>query len=140
MTSIEALIMQDAKGDQIQFEIPGEPVAQMRPRVAYALRKVYNPQRKSILKLRTKLREALDKVGKDNPYPFFAAGKKLTLAITFNVTQQSKDIDNMLKYYMDVMHQVVYANDVQVFNVSMRKRVNASNVGTKIDIIYRHGS
>ena len=46
----------------------------------------------------------------------------------------------MLKYYVDVMHLVVYANDVQVYNVSMKKRVSPINVGTKIDIIYRHGS
>ena len=70
MACIEALIIQDESGDQLQFEIPGEPVAQMRPRVAYAIRKVYNPQRKNILILRSKMREALEKVGRDNPYPF----------------------------------------------------------------------
>ena len=51
--------------------------------------------------------------------------------------KNNKDIDNMLKFYMDVLHEVVYVNDLQVFNTSMKKRVDPTNVGTKIAIIYR---
>ena len=76
MVSIEACIMSDTEGDLIEFEIAGEPIAQRRPRVAYACRQMYNPQSAIIKKLRLKLKESLQMIGHHGPYPFFGAGKK----------------------------------------------------------------
>ena len=76
-------------------------------------------------------------VGHHGPYPFFAADKKVMLSVVFTMRRNNKDIDNMLKYYMDAMHQVVYVDDLQVFHVSAKKWIDATNLNTEIKIIYK---
>ena len=101
----------NTKGELVQFDITGEPVAQRRPRVAFKCRQIYNPQSNDIKNLQQDFREALEMLGQDNTKPLFETTKRLTLSISFSMGKDNKDIDNMVKYYMDAMHQVVYAND-----------------------------
>ena len=70
-SNVDAMILDDDEGRIIVFDIAGEPIAQRRPRVAYAIKQIYNPQGNAIQNLRNKLKESLEEVGYYNPYPFF---------------------------------------------------------------------
>ena len=138
-TDVDCCILYDAECIQIEFEIPGEPVAQKRPRVANRQMynpQIYNPQSTIIKNLRQKLKQSLQDVG-HNTFPVFSQEKKVSLAVTFHLFKNNKDVDNMLKFYMDVLHDIIYVNDLQVYAVSMKKKVKPCNIGTKLHVIYR---
>ena len=138
-TDIECCILYDAECIQIEFEIPGEPVAQIRPRIANRQMfnpQIYNPQSTIIKKLRQNLKQSLEDVG-HHAFPVFSQERKVSLAVTFNLFKNNKDLDNMLKFYMDVLHDIIYVNDLQVYAVSMKKKVKPHNIGTTLHVIYR---
>ena len=51
--------------------------------------------------------------------------------------KNNKDVDNMVKYYMDAMHQVAYQNDLQIYKVIAIKNIVAVNPRTHIKLIVR---
>ena len=83
--NVDAMTLDDDEGKIILFDIPGEPVAQRRPRVAYAIRQIYNPQGNAIKNLRNKLKQSLEEVGHFNPYPYFSKTARVSMVIEFNM-------------------------------------------------------
>ena len=47
---------------------------------------------------------------------------KLKLTVTFYINNLAKDVDNLLKFVMDGMQGIIYANDRAVFQVLTEKK------------------
>jgi Holliday junction resolvase RusA-like endonuclease len=85
---------------------------------------MYSPSRREVLRLREQLRPFV----REAPLPqdqstVFQASDKVAFEATFNIHEgvgQIPDIDNMLKFVLDVMNQCVYHDDRQVRDVRMR--------------------
>lgn len=95
----------------IEIIIPGEPIAMKRPRVARG--HAYNPQYKEKKAAQKQMWVAwMDRDTITAP---------LYLQFTFYVSRDNKDIDNMIKWQMDVMQSIVFKNDLQVKIITAEK-------------------
>lgn len=88
--NVDAMTLDDDEGKIILFDIPGELVAQRRPRVAYAIRQIYNPQGNAIKNLRNKLKQALEEVGHYHPYPYFSKTVRVSVVIEFYMKKKKR--------------------------------------------------
>jgi Holliday junction resolvase RusA-like endonuclease len=131
----------------IMITLPGEPVAKIRPRVCRKF--TYDPQDKLKTAAKFQLLEMLQHKNFYKPYPkdfpieiqfdFYMTPKvgeeKLPeWGITENVSK--KDIDNLCKFYLDVMNEIVYADDKQVTELKAAKLYDL-NPRTEIRIMAR---
>ena len=132
--NVDALVAcDDANGasqtSTVHLDIGGEPLAQPRHRVRRLSNHrvvFYDPAAAAKSRLRRMIRLALEEIGVST-FPFFNR-QKLSVNVTFVVSDTRKDIDNLLKYILDAMNQVVYNDDRTVCVVNMKKIVaDASN-------------
>ena len=87
----------------IELVIKGEPIAMQRPRLGRV--HAYNPQAE--LKKQTQW-----EIKSQWPYP--VSLKPLFVLFKFFLTRDNKDIDNIIKFYLDAMQGIVFKNDLQV--------------------------
>lgn len=103
----------------INITSAGDP--QVQPRLRHARFGVFDPRRSFKTEFRRRILAELRQMGIDN-FPIFSAGTHLRLTVTFNVVRMNKDIDNLLKLILDVLHSVVYTNDADVTTVVATKK------------------
>lgn len=109
-----------------EFTLPGMPIAQKRPRFASGV--VFNSQKKEKILTRLHLNSLL--VRSD----FKILSGAITLDLTFFVRAphnkknllgefcvSKPDLDNYVKFYLDVMNGLVYNDDNQVCQLYARK-------------------
>ncbi len=113
----------------LALTIPGEPVAKERPRMNRTTGNVYTPK---------KTRDA----EKDLGWALKLAGARVDASsrygvyLTFRVSKKI-DIDNALKLVLDAGNGIVWKDDIQVDEVSIRvvRNCKPSSVGTDIAIV-----
>ena len=72
--------------------------------------------------------EALRDIGIMN-IPIFQ-GTHLKVKCVFGVKRDNKDIDNLLKFILDVLQEIVYENDKCVTKIEMEKKVSEDPFST----------
>lgn len=109
----------------IKIILPGEPVAKMRARVCKNFS--YDPQEKIKIAHKYQIISYLQSINFYNPYP---SNIPIEIEFTFYMTPKKgeemlpewgireniskKDIDNLAKFYLDVMNKIVYEDDKQI--------------------------
>lgn len=131
----------------ITLELYGDPVAQQRPRFARKGNIVSTYDNQAKLKegykwqIRSQFREepltipiALDLVF-FMPIPKSTLGiKKRQMANGVIAHQKKPDLDNMIKFYLDCMNKVTFADDSQICEIRAKK-IYSNNPGTLVRII-----
>ena len=136
----EALILADGDTVVAHVTVRGPPVSQPRPRARMLPRNrvvVFNPAAREKNSFQRGMREALTDLGVMT-FPLFPEGARLHLKATFVVSNLRKDVDNMLKFVLDVLEGVLYRNDATVFSIQAQK-ASPADVGvtfeyTKIEV------
>jgi Holliday junction resolvase RusA-like endonuclease len=121
----------------------GEPPTQIRLRAWYnAMRRrivMYDPSKTVKDAYKIILQAALAELGYHQGIVFQEA-RPLKVTCRFYVKDERKDIDNMLKFFLDVMEKFVYKNDSKVHMVVATKvKVTESENSafrTEIDVEY----
>ncbi|MEK6879407.1 MAG: RusA family crossover junction endodeoxyribonuclease, partial [Nanoarchaeota archaeon] len=125
--------------------LPGEPIAKIRPRICRKFS--YDPQEK--LKNAAKF-QVLDAIQKYKNYFPIAEDCAICIALHFYTAPRAheenlcewgitenifkKDIDNLCKFYLDVMNKIVYEDDRQVHKLTAWKQCSM-NPRTEIIIM-----
>jgi Holliday junction resolvase RusA-like endonuclease len=124
----------------IKIIIPGDPIAKIRPR----FRKnsfTYDPQCKEKKTCKWKVKEILNNYYSHLSFPLKDAiechfnfyfkppnsfSKALKNLVSWGVYDHifKPDIDNLLKFYLDVMNEIVYEDDRQITYASVKKYYN----------------
>lgn len=133
------------KVEKILFFLEGQPIAQKRPRFSRE-KGCYNPQSKEKKGLQVELLKQMREKG-----VFSVCDGVLGLEITFgtpipkNLSQKARkriqntfngkrpDLDNYLKFYLDVMNKIVYLDDNQVAEI-ICKKVYTDSPSVKIKV------
>lgn len=145
----DVMLMEDSTSTVLSNILHGAPPVQQRPKIAHYNRKsptYYDPSGPSKKNYAEGLRAALAEVG-NTTFPIFAGSPTTTngieLIINFyfkrprmdyrhyskSITMvehphrypNTKDTDNMIKYIMDAIHEVVYTNDNIVVSINATK-------------------
>lgn len=121
----------------MNFVIPGNPIAQKRPRLGR--NGVYNPNHTDKLKMKwmiqaqmkekgyLKVQEAaISVVGRSyHPFPKGTSKKALkTLEGAWHV--KKPDVDNIVKFVLDVLAGIAFTDDNQVANIWFEKRLSCN--------------
>lgn len=125
-----------------EFIIPGKPIAQKRPRLSRGC--VYNPNAKEKATLQHFLSFELANLGILSPLegPLSVElkvdsikPKKMRESALNQVYDMSRpDIDNFIKFYLDVMNGIAYKDDAQVVKILGEKKYSdTSKVKIKIE-------
>jgi len=135
---VEAIGVAVADGSKttIYISIEGQPLAQPRPRfrvLSNGRSWMYNPAMHPKTELAQKVRAALREIGLSvESAPLFTT--YLGLTIKFGVSDMSKDLDNMMKFIMDVLEDAnVYGNDRAVLKLHAEKLMSRSGF-TEVEI------
>lgn len=119
----------DASRTTIYISIEGQPLAQPRPRfrvLSNGRAWMYNPAMHPKTELAQKVAAALRQIGLSvSTAPLFTT--YLDLTIKFGVSDMSKDLDNMMKFIMDVLEDAnIYGNDRAVLKLRAEKMLSSS--------------
>jgi Holliday junction resolvase RusA-like endonuclease len=108
----------DGKVLSVDIHVDGEPRVQERPRHCHRGSKhwVYDPTKELKAEFREVVKAAFTDLG-IHDFPLF--GVPLKYIIVFGVSNPEKDVDNLLKFVMDALETVIYANDNKVRKVDM---------------------
>jgi Holliday junction resolvase RusA-like endonuclease len=124
----------------------GEPPTQIRARAWYnsTSRRVvmYDPSKRVKDAYKILLQASLTQLGYRHGAPVFDAGRPLKVTCRFFIEDARKDVDNILKFFMDVMEKSVYNNDRSVYMVVAMKEPNVPDrvFRAEIDIDYANYS
>jgi Holliday junction resolvase RusA-like endonuclease len=118
--------------ERVKIELPGDPIPMQRPR--YSLGNIYDPQSKIKRNLFPVVREAFPKkymsIYKEVPVtvqmifymPFPKAATKTFIEQNFHKPHIKRpDIDNLIKFYLDLMNGLIYTDDSLVSNIYAQK-------------------
>lgn len=122
---------------KVSFFIPGEPVAQGRPRMSTinGHARMYDAPKSSEYKALVAMMAAKEMAGADlmetsvaieitvhKPVPQSWSKKRQTMALAGEIRPTSKpDIDNYIKCVFDGLNKIVFKDDSQVTHVTARK-------------------
>ena len=81
----------------------------------------FDPTARSKRAFKRALKAELGELGFEN-FPVFPDGTRIKLDCLFGCTNLLKDVDNLVKYLMDALQDVMYTNDNQVFDEHGKKR------------------
>ena len=128
----EAWAVGDRRGIGLSLLVHGEAVAQPRHRVRRIGTNMvfYDPSTPSKRKYKRAVHRSLLAIGVSQR-PVFPANGRLVVDVTFHVTNPNKDVDNMLKYTLDSLQDVMYGNDRNIYEVHCKK-VNDTSEFTEI--------
>ena len=130
---VEAMEAVDPIKTTVYLTIEGQPLAQPRPRfrsVKSGRHWIYNPAGQAKTTLARKVSAALGEIGiLASTMPLFNTYVDLT--ITFGVSDMSKDLDNLLKFIMDVLQDAnIYEDDRIVLKLRAEKVASQSGFTT----------
>lgn len=109
------------QAERIDVIVEGEPEVQERTRISFAGHThLYDPSSKIKAKFRWAVLKSL-KALKFSEYPLFPTPVELKLTVTFYVTNNLKDNDNLLKFLLDAIQTILYSNDRQVVKIDSEK-------------------
>jgi Holliday junction resolvase RusA-like endonuclease len=114
----------------------GSPAVQARPRMNTRNGRVhiYDPSARSKRAFKRAMRQALQELG-IVAFPIFLPTSHLKLKATFFLSNEGKDVDNMLKYLMDALQSVVYGNDAGIYDIETKKvKTNINSQFTRFEI------
>lgn len=123
--------------------IPGDPVAQHRPRFSRRLGRAYNSQHEVDNSITWHIASQWQDASIENPveldFTFYikipkSASKKKAATLNGQPCLKHKDIDNFLKKYFDCMNGIVYKDDCFVWAITARK-IWSDDPRTIIEII-----
>jgi Holliday junction resolvase RusA-like endonuclease len=119
VADVEAVVVPGQR-PSVSITVKSPPATQERnrSRILNGRIVVYDPSRQSKAKFKEAIRMAMLQLGIDE-FPIFHRPLKLT--VTFGLSNQAKDFDNLLKYVMDALQSVMYANDSIIFKVEGEK-------------------
>lgn len=122
---------------KVSFFIPGEPVAQGRPRISTinGHPRMYDAPKSANYKAVVAMMAAKEMAGSDlmetsvaieitvhKPVPQSWSKKRQTMALAGEIRPTSKpDIDNYIKCVFDGLNKIVFRDDSQVTHVTARK-------------------
>lgn len=110
--------------------IPGDPVAQKRPRFSRKLGRAYNSQRETQDCLTWKIASQWGSEPIEGPVSleidFYikipkSTSKKRTEAMFATPCLKHSDVDNFLKMFLDASNGVIFKDDSQVWEATVRK-------------------
>ena len=118
----ESIASLDSTNQCLFMTIAGPPVSQPRPRVRRMASRVviFNPCSRNKAAYQKALRQSFREIGVTQ-FPIFS-DDELKVVATFHVTNTRKDIDNLLKFILDVMQGIVYGDDRFVFSAEIHKK------------------
>jgi Holliday junction resolvase RusA-like endonuclease len=126
---IEAIIAGEGDSSTIYLTIPGVPMVQQRARIrwcrlAFQRPRMYDPCSVAKKAYRLAVKNALTDVGVSS-FPIFGNDDHLQLIVNFGVSNQGKDLDNLLKFVMDALQGVVYRNDSRIW-ISKQDKISVA--------------
>ena len=146
----EAMFFSGHQGgdDELSIEVKGCPQVQDRPRARVTASGsicVWNSQQRIHKDFATAIKTAIAMEKQDPQYPLYqkqGSNVYVSIKATFWVRNFSKDLDNLLKFLMDGLHDIIYQNDAFVVDAHIKKRkaLKAENERTSILISTYTGS
>ena len=131
------MVVSDVNGNaNYIITIEGDPVAQERHRSTISKNgkvRVFNPIKRKKLLHQKAIGEALRDLGFWN-IPLYPRGTKLKAKCLFMLRRDNKDVDNLLKFILDVLQEIVYDNDKSVVKIEMEKRMGVDNPFSQISV------
>jgi Holliday junction resolvase RusA-like endonuclease len=118
----DALLVDQNDRKSVYVTVQGSPPVQARPRVTTIAGRghFYDPCARSKRAFKRGMRKALQDLG-IHRFPMMNPDAHLRLRATFFLSNEGKDMDNLLKYLMDALTSIIYANDAIIFDVEMKK-------------------
>ena len=120
----DAIVIADEGRQSVHLTLVGKPVSQPRARARRLNRAliVFDPSAKLKTICRSSFRQALQEIGVTT-FPIFDPEnhKEVTVVVDFYVANIRKDVDNMLKFVLDVLQTIIYRDDSCVFKVVATK-------------------
>ena len=118
----DAILVSNGEKEQLVLTIRGPPVAQPRMRARRLPHRVvlFDPSSGVKKSLKTAIKNELVALGVSR-FPMFAANTTLKVIVVFYVANINKDIDNMLKFVLDVFQGSVYGNDNTICSIDAQK-------------------
>jgi Holliday junction resolvase RusA-like endonuclease len=122
---LDILIGRSAAGGEeavsfIRIIMQGEPQSLQPVRRNTTTGSWYDPLRRMKEEMKRRITAELRELSEN--MPIFPAGRTLKLDILF-VVRANKDIDNMLKPFLDVLEGIVYDNDSVIFEIHAQKNI-----------------
>ena len=121
----EAIIAMDSNGvhNGCSIDIIGTARAQQRPRTRWmptVQRSVTYDPASAVKKHWMKIsKEAV--MEQTRTIPIFGDTTKIEMVIVCSITNESKDIDNLLKFIMDGLQSIIYRDDKMVYKATVEK-------------------
>jgi Holliday junction resolvase RusA-like endonuclease len=133
ISSVDALMANET----LYLRLWGEPIAQPRPRARLAIRGgriiVYDPSTRHKAAGRVLLDSALNEIGlRDRPV--FETRRSILITATFFTRESKKDIDNLLKFTLDVLEGPIYSDDRYVVEVRAKKHHEPLHEQARTDV------
>lgn len=117
-----------------EIDIPGMPIAKQRPRLTN-WGKAYDPQYRTKLRVKAMVRREFEPLGYSQPFDgeiwvhmdFHTRmpttwSKKRKKEVLGNGDIRRPDLDNYVKFYCDVMNEIVYRDDSCITRLTCEKR------------------
>jgi Holliday junction resolvase RusA-like endonuclease len=120
---LDIFVGRDSEGGEVSFiriVMQGEPQSFQAVRRNRSTGSWYDPLGSVKAEMKRRITEELRDLSED--MPIFPAGKALKVEIHF-VVRTNKDIDNMLKPFLDVLQGIVYENDSVIFEIDAQKDI-----------------
>ena len=86
----------------------------------------YDPAHHKKRLFRTEVFNAFAGVGATN-FPLFGDASKLKVTVTFYVFDLRKDIDNLVKFFLDSLQGGIFKNDSTIFELIAKKTRSTRN-------------
>ena len=130
---------QPPRAERLDIMVEGEPEVQERPRMSNLGHvHMYDPSSK----LKGKYRWAVLKALKGlqlGTYPVFSGElSEVRITVVFHVNNMLKDVDNLLKFVLDALETIVYANDRTVLQIVADKHYSPGHGFTTIAVEVMH--
>ena len=136
----DAIVLASDGRQCVHLTLLGKPVSQQRPRARrwnHSLT-IFDPSAKMKSICRASFSQALEEIGVTN-FPLFdpVNHKEVTVIVDFFVSNIRNDVDNMLKFVLDVLQTIIYRDDSCVFKVVATK-IKSSTQHEKTEIKIEH--
>ena len=135
MRVVDPMLISDGVTAQVSLTIEGTPVSQPRTRLRRMSSRVlvFDPASQAKRSTRSAVLSSLRQLGAVQ-FPLFPEQATVCVNATFHVSNMQKDIDNMLKFVLDVLQGPIFANDSAVLRVAVEKVEATSTEYTAIEI------
>ena len=123
--------------DTLYLRLWGEPIAQPRPRARLASHGgrilVYDPSTRFKAAAQLLVGAALDEIGV-RQRPVFASGRSVKITAHYFTADTRKDIDNLLKFTMDILQGPICNDDRHVVEVRAHKHHEPASEQVRTDV------